>query len=100
MMGGEAVQSAANEGGEKQVRSQFFPISQPYIADQEIANVDDAVRSGWVSSIGKYIEEFEKQFAVYCGTRYAIAVSNGTTALHLALVSLGIRPEDEVIVPD
>lgn len=60
----------------------------------------DAVSSGWVSSIGRYIEQFESMFADYCGTRYAIATSNGTTALHLALVALGVTAEDEVIVPD
>ena len=60
----------------------------------------DALDSGWVSSIGKYIDEFEANFARYCGTKYALTVSNGTTGLHLALVALGIGPGDEVIVPD
>jgi perosamine synthetase len=58
------------------------------------------VRSGWVSSIGKYIEAFEQGFARYCGTNYALTASNGTTALHLALATAGIGPGDEVIVPD
>jgi perosamine synthetase len=79
---------------------QFFPVSQPSIGDKELEYVADAVKSGWVSSIGRYIELFETMFAKFCGTEYAVAVSNGTTALHLALVSLGIRPGDEVIVPD
>jgi perosamine synthetase len=78
----------------------FFPVSQPAIGEKEIAYVTDAVRSGWVSSIGRYIEEFEKSFAGFCGTRFALAVSNGTTALHLALVSAGIKTDDEVIIPD
>jgi len=78
----------------------FIPISQPSIGEKEIEYVTDAVKSGWVSSLGKYIDMFEEKFATYCGTKYAIATSNGTTALHLALVSLGITSEDEVIIPD
>jgi perosamine synthetase len=78
----------------------FIPISQPTITQKEIDYVTDAVTSGWVSSLGKYIDSFEETFAAYCGTKYAVATSNGTTALHLALVALGIESEDEVIVPN
>ena len=78
----------------------FIPISQPSITQKEISYVTDAIKSGWVSSLGKYIDEFEKKFANYCGTKFALATSNGTTALHLALVSLGVREGDEVIIPD
>jgi perosamine synthetase len=80
--------------------SNFIPISKPSIADTEAAYVLDAVRSGWVSSLGPYIQDFEQRFAAFCGTRYALTASNGTTALHLALLACGIRPGDEVIVPD
>lgn len=78
----------------------FIPISQPSITQKEIDYVTDAVSSGWVSSLGRYIDMFEEKFALYCGTKYAVATSNGTTALHLALVSLGVTAEDEVIIPD
>jgi perosamine synthetase len=78
----------------------FIPISQPLIGAREKELVLDALDSGWVSSIGKYIDEFETNFARYCGTKYALTVSNGTTGLHLALAALGIGPGDEVIVPD
>jgi perosamine synthetase len=78
----------------------FIPISQPSIGAREKELVLDAVESGWVSSIGKYIDEFEVVFARYCGTEFALAVSNGTTGLHLALAALGIGPGDEVIIPD
>lgn len=78
----------------------FIPVSQPSIGQREIDYVSDAVRSGWVSSLGRYIEEFESRFASYCGSRYALTVSNGTTALHLALMAAGIKSGDEVIVPD
>jgi perosamine synthetase len=78
----------------------FIPISKPYIGAREKELVLDALDSGWVSSIGKYIDEFEANFARYCRTEYAIAVSNGTTGLHLALAALGLQPGDEVIIPD
>lgn len=78
----------------------FFPISQPSIGQREVEYVTKAVQSGWVSSIGEYIEAFEKSFATFCGTQYALAVSSGTSGLHLALVSLGIKANDEVIIPD
>jgi perosamine synthetase len=77
----------------------FIPISEPLLSGNEEAYVRDCVRSGWVSSLGKYIAEFEQHFAAFCGVRHGIAVSNGTTALHLALVALGIGAGDEVIVP-
>ena len=78
----------------------FFPISQPSISHEELAYVSDAVRSGWVSSMGKYIEQFEDEFAAYCGTEYALTTSSGTTALHLALACLGVGSTNEVVVPD
>ena len=78
----------------------FIPISKPFIGAREKELVLDALDSGWVSSIGKYIDEFEANFARYCGTEFALAVSNGTTGLHLALVTLGLGPGDEVIIPD
>ena len=78
----------------------FFPISKPSIGAREKELVVDALDSGWVSSIGKYIDEFEQGFARYCGTRYALTTSNGTTGLHLALAALGVGAGDEVIIPD
>ncbi|MDO8713801.1 MAG: DegT/DnrJ/EryC1/StrS family aminotransferase [Polynucleobacter sp.] len=78
----------------------MIPVSKPYIAEQELAHVSEAVRSGWVSSLGPYIDAFESRFADYCGTKYAVTVSNGTVGLHLALIALGVKPGDEVIVPD
>jgi perosamine synthetase len=60
----------------------------------------DCMKSGWVSSLGTFIDTFELEFAKFCGTKYAVSTSNGTVALHLALVALGIGPGDEVIIPD
>lgn len=80
--------------------NEFLPVSRPHLSRKEEEYVLDAVRSGWVSSIGKYIELFEASFAKFCGTKYALTTSNGTTGLHLALATAGIGPGDEVIVPD
>ncbi len=78
----------------------MIPVSQPSIKQSEINYVTDAVKSGWVSSLGSYIDEFERQFAEYCGAKFALTVSNGTVGLHLALTAFGIGRGDEVIVPD
>ncbi|MBD2461878.1 DegT/DnrJ/EryC1/StrS family aminotransferase [Oscillatoria sp. FACHB-1407] len=78
----------------------FIPVSQPSVTALETTYVLDALQSGWISSLGQYITTFEEQFAEYCGTKYALTTSSGTTALHLALESYGIKAGDEVIVPD
>lgn len=78
----------------------YYPISQPSITELEIKYVNDAISSGWVSSLGYYIEELEKEFAKFCGVKYAVLTNNGTTGLHLALLTLGIKKGDEIIIPD
>lgn len=75
-------------------------IAQPTFLGNERKYVMDAFDSGWVSSIGPYIERFEKTFAEYHGVKHAIATHNGTIALHLALAAAEIKEGDEVIVPD
>jgi perosamine synthetase len=77
----------------------MIPIAEPYFDEQELANVVQAVKTGWVSSKGSFIPEFEERCAAYCGVRYGVATANGTCALHLALTVLGVGPGDEVIVP-
>ncbi|MEZ4865293.1 MAG: DegT/DnrJ/EryC1/StrS family aminotransferase [Caldilineaceae bacterium] len=79
--------------------AQFIPIYAPTLGPAEEANVQQAMRSGWISSLGKFIPEFERLFADFCGVGHGVSTSNGTTALHLALYALGIGPGDEVIVP-
>jgi perosamine synthetase len=78
----------------------MIPIAEPSLGEEELRNVIETVKSSWISSKGEFIEELEQKFARYCGTKYGIASSNGTAALHLALKALGIDKEDEVIVPD
>lgn len=75
-------------------------LAQPQLNRNEYRYLMDAFLSSWISSTGKYINSFEESFAKYCGTKYGVATSNGTTALHLALVALGIGKGDEVIVPN
>lgn len=77
----------------------MIPVATPLVGEKELRYVTDALLSGWISSKGKYIGKFEEMFATFCGTKYGVAVSNGTVALHLALSALGIGVGDEVIVP-
>jgi perosamine synthetase len=76
-----------------------YPVYQPNLQGNEKKYVTDCIDSTWISSKGKYIELFEKKFAEFIGIPYATSVNNGTTALHLALLSLNILPGDEIIVP-
>lgn len=76
-----------------------IPIAEPVFVGNETEYVLDCMKSGWISSAGKYVELFEDSFAKFCGTSNAIACSTGTAALHLALLAIGIEPGDEVIVP-
>jgi len=74
-------------------------VAQPQLNGNERQYVLDCLDTNWISSIGKYISAFEEEFAKYCGVKHAIATNNGTTALHLALVTLGLQPGDEVLIP-
>jgi perosamine synthetase len=77
----------------------FIPVYEPDLSGNELRYVTDCVQTSWISSIGEYVGRFEQGFARFCGASHGIATSNGTTALHLALVALGIGAGDEVIVP-
>lgn len=77
----------------------MLQTTEPWINEKELEYVTDCIKTGWISSIGKYITRFEDQFAHFCGVNHAACCSNGTTALHLALMALGIGEGDEVIVP-
>lgn len=77
----------------------IIPVAEPDLGGNESAYVIDCLRSGWISSMGQYVGRFEEAFARFCGAKYGVATANGTVALHLALLTLGIGPGDEVIVP-
>ena len=76
-----------------------IPVYQPSIIGNEKKYVNDCLDSTWISSKGKYLKLFEEEFTKFVGVKFGTATSNGTVALHLALVALGIGPGDEVIVP-
>ncbi|MGA2161235.1 MAG: DegT/DnrJ/EryC1/StrS family aminotransferase [Methanoregula sp.] len=75
-----------------------IPVARPVIGPDEVAAVSDVLMSGMLAQ-GEKVAEFEQKFAAYCGTAHAVAVNNGTAALHAALLAAGIGPGDEVIVP-
>lgn len=76
-----------------------IPIAETWLGSKERRLLDECARTGWVSSKGRFVGEFERVFADYCGVKYGVATSSGTSALHLALACLDIGPGDEVIVP-
>ena len=78
----------------------FFPVSEPTITREDKKNAFDAINSGFISSEGKYNKLFENSFSNYIGSKYAIALSNGTVALETALYAIGIEKGDEVILPN
>ncbi len=78
----------------------MIPVFAPWLSENVRRYVLDCVESGWISSLGEYVGRFERDFARFCEAQHAVATSNGTTALHLALVTLGLGPGDEVLVPD
>jgi len=91
------VEKLAIEGG-KPVRETLLPYGHQWVDEADIETVVQVLRSAWLTT-GPKITEFEKTFAKFVGARYAIAVSNGTAALHAAMYAIGIKPGDEVIVP-
>jgi perosamine synthetase len=78
--------------------TQFIPLSVPEIRGNEWQYVKECLDTGWVSSVGSYVERFEQLLAAQAGTRYAVATVNGTSALHISLLVAGVRPNDEVLV--
>ncbi len=76
-----------------------IPVAAPDLGGRETEYVLECLKTTWISSAGRFISEFERAFAEFCGVKHAVATNNGTTALHLALVALDLKPGDEVIVP-
>jgi perosamine synthetase len=82
-----------------QYQEHFIPVARPGLLGNELKYLTDCILSNWISSKGEYIDRFEKIFAEFTGNRFALSCSNGTTALHLAILAAGIKKGDEVIVP-
>ncbi|QDT41829.1 Putative pyridoxal phosphate-dependent aminotransferase EpsN [Gimesia alba] len=77
----------------------LVPLSIPNISGNEWKYIKDCLDTGWVSSVGSYVDQFEKNVSQYVGTDYGIATVNGTAALHLSLLACGVQPGDEVLAP-
>lgn len=77
----------------------MIPVNEPLLGEREVEYVVECVQTGWVSSAGRFIGEFEEGWATFCGRRYGVAVCNGTVALQVAVAALDLQPGDEVIMP-
>jgi perosamine synthetase len=78
----------------------FIPLSVPEIGGNEWRYIKECLDTGWVSSVGSFVDRFERELASKVGTRHAVACSSGTAALHVALILAGVKPDDEVLVSD
>jgi len=77
----------------------MIPVNEPLLGERELEYVTECLRTGWISSSGRFIDAFEDAWAAYCGMKYGIAVSNGTVALQVAVGCIDLKPGDEVIMP-
>jgi len=77
----------------------MIPVNEPLLPGNELKYVTDCIQTGWISSAGKYIDRFEKEWAAYCDRQYGVAVSNGTVSLELAISALELPPRSDVILP-
>lgn len=75
------------------------PLHEPQFSGREWEYVKECIDTGWVSSVGKFVDRFEKDLADYTGAKYAVVMVNGTAALHICYLLAGIKPNDEVLVP-
>ena len=81
-------------------KNRIFPVSSPLITKRDINKVKETLNSGWISSDGPDIKKFEKNFSHFVNRKYSVAVSSGTAALEIAIKALGIKENDEVLIPD
>ena len=81
-------------------RIRYLPIYEPCLQGNELSYLNECIKTGWISSQGRFVKEFEKKIVEYFDIPFALSTSSGTTALHLALKVLDIKEGDEVIVPD
>jgi perosamine synthetase len=85
----------ASPAGERRI-----PVAEPLLSGNELKYVTECIETGWISSQGAFVKRFESEIGKRLGTEHVLAVSNGTVALHLALLALGVGPGDEVLVPN
>ncbi len=80
--------------------NRFIPLSVPNIAGNEWKYVKDCLDTGWISSVGSYVTQFEEMVAGFAGAKYGVAAVNGTAALHISLLLSGVKRDDYVILPN
>ena len=101
----QAIVAAIKDAVRKSVASPYtsedipLALHEPCFQGNENAYVKECIDTGWVSSVGKFVDRFEEELAAYTGVQRAVAVSNGTAALHMALLLAGVKADDEVLVP-
>src|SRR4051794_39726169 len=88
--------ATGSHGTFRAMSKNFVPVARPHLGAEEVSAAGRAILSGWVTQ-GPEVAAFEREFADFVGAAHACAVSSGTTALHLALLAVGIRPGDEVV---
>ncbi len=88
-----------NQSNQTTPQQRTIPVCEPTLNGNELKYVTDAIQTGWISSAGKYITQFEEKFAQYCNVKYGVSCANGTLAIHLALAVMNIGEGDEVILP-
>ena len=81
-------------------KNKFIPVSIPEVSSEDIKSVNTVLKKGWISSDGPEVKIFESKFSKKINRKYSIAVSNGTAALEIAIKALGIKKNDEVIIPN
>ena len=82
------------------ILKKFIPVNTPLITKADVNAVNQTIKSGWISSEGKQVKQFEKNFSKYIGHKYSVAVSSGTAALEIAIKSLKLKKHHEVIIPN
>ena len=77
----------------------MIQVNEPLLNDKALTYLEECIRTGWISSDGRFVREFENSWAAYCGMNFGVAMSSGTTALEAAVACLGLKPSAEVIMP-
>jgi perosamine synthetase len=77
----------------------LIPVNEPLLGERELEYVLECLETGWISSSGRFVQEFEERWAAYCGRSHGVSVANGTAALQVAVAALDLEPGDEVVMP-
>ena len=77
----------------------IFQLSKPFLNNNEVKAVSKAVKSGWISTSGDSVKKFEEKLRRKVNSKYAVVLNSGTSAVHMSLISVGVKKDDEVLVP-